>query len=103
MSLSASRINAAIRLCLDECYASDDPLACRSEFMTRLCRDGAWSKREVEHIHLATGRILNALLLGSDGVLADAHANSAQVAQGASGPLARGVTLEAKTGQASVR
>lgn len=64
--MSDARISAAVRECLDQCYASSDPLACWSTSMSRLWGDTSWNKADVEQVHIATRRILQALLVSDE-------------------------------------
>ena len=88
--MSVERINAAVRECLDNCYASQNPLACWSEFMKNLWADDTWSKGDVEQVHLATRRILQALLVGDSGEVADKASECADGVRGSSDPSAGG-------------
>lgn len=81
---SLERINAAVRECLDRCYASSDPFECWSEYIETLRADRTWNRHAVEQVQQATRRILKALLLPeSDLELADEPTDWADHAQGA--------------------
>jgi hypothetical protein len=88
--MSVERINAAIRQCLDHCYAAENPLACWADFMNGMWADPAWNKGDVEQAHLATRRILKALLFGDSDHLAEQPPDSTEVAQGMCNPSLSG-------------
>jgi|GEM_PF-3125950 len=88
--MSVERINAAIRDCLDRCYASQVPFATWSAYINRLWADTSWNKADVEQVHRATRRILKALVTDEGDNLDDEWSESTMSAQGASEPSERG-------------
>jgi hypothetical protein len=61
---ASTKINAAIRACLDECLASESPFICLAGFIKRLCGDESWTHDEVQEVQVRTVRILTRLAAG---------------------------------------
>jgi hypothetical protein len=57
-----NRINAAIRECLDQCYASQTPLPCLAEYVAMLRGDPAWSDAEVAQVENAVWQMLRGIV-----------------------------------------
>jgi hypothetical protein len=57
-----NRINAAIRECLDQCYASQTPLPCLAEYVALLRGDPGWSDAEVAHVENTVRQILKGIV-----------------------------------------
>jgi hypothetical protein len=61
---ATTKINAAIRACLDECLASESPFICLAAFVKRLRADPSWMDDEVFEVQFRTVRILTRLAAG---------------------------------------
>lgn len=58
-----NRINAAIRECLDQCYASQTPIPCLAEYVAMLGGDPDWSDAEVAEVENAVRQMLKRIML----------------------------------------
>jgi hypothetical protein len=67
MTVDATKINDAVRDCLDRCYPSDTPLAVLEDFLQGLCKDG-WERAEIIEVRIAASRMLRALTADTDAV-----------------------------------
>jgi hypothetical protein len=61
---ASTKINAAIRACLDECLQSDAPFVCLAGYTKRLQEDPSWNAREVLEVQARAVRILTRLAAG---------------------------------------
>jgi hypothetical protein len=55
---STTKINVAIRECLEVCYQSSDPAHCIAAYVARLRRGGEWTKGELTEVRSAAIHIL---------------------------------------------
>jgi hypothetical protein len=55
---TVARINTAINDCLNQCYATDMPLATLARYLEALRTNCRWNDHEVEEVELAVLRIL---------------------------------------------
>lgn len=58
----AHRINAAIRECLDQCYASQTPLPCLAEYVAMLRANSEWREADVLEVEVAVRQMLKGIL-----------------------------------------
>jgi hypothetical protein len=63
----ANRINAAIRECLDKCYASQTPLPCLAEYVDLLRADPTWREADVLEVEVAVRQMLKGIVLEPEG------------------------------------
>jgi hypothetical protein len=61
---ASTKINAAIRACLDECLASESPFICLAALLSRLRKDASWTEEEVLEVQSRSVRILTRLAAG---------------------------------------
>jgi hypothetical protein len=59
----SDRINAAIRECLDRCYASQTPIPCLAEYVALLGSDPEWSPAEVSEVENGVRQMLRRIML----------------------------------------
>lgn len=59
---TGEEINQAIRECLDECYASSNPLLCLADFIQKLRQRPGWTAIDTGHVQQKALRILTILL-----------------------------------------
>ena len=55
-------INRAIRDCLDQCYASENPLSTVADFIGRLRNDPQWNDSDVDQVEETVRHILKAVV-----------------------------------------
>ena len=60
--MDSTKINIAVRECLDRCYKSDQPLNCLADFTLRLRDDPDWRDAEVQEFETAVRRVLSEVL-----------------------------------------
>jgi hypothetical protein len=60
--MDSTKINAAVRDCLDQCYKSDQPLNCLADFTHRLRSDPGWRDAEVQEFETTVRRVLSEIL-----------------------------------------
>jgi hypothetical protein len=58
----AHKINAAIRECLDQCYASQTPLPCLAGYIAMLRADSEWREADVFKVEVAVRQMLKGVL-----------------------------------------
>ena len=56
------RMNAAVRACLNECYASDRPITALAMFIHSLHRQGGWRDAEIDEFETTMRRILRSVV-----------------------------------------
>jgi hypothetical protein len=56
--MSTTKINSAIRSCLNRCYSSRTPLRDLSEYLNSLFQSGIWTQQEVAAVRSAVVHIL---------------------------------------------
>jgi hypothetical protein len=75
---SVAKINAAVRECLEQCYAAPQPLGAMASFLVNLSGKPGWEQEEIDAVETGVMRMLAALSSPSDsgiipsGVLSDA-------------------------------
>lgn len=62
-NLTVNRMNNAIRACLDECYAADNPLATMAEFVRRLRQNPQWRESEIDEVEVTVRRMLRVMVV----------------------------------------
>lgn len=62
MPAPLDRVNAALRLILEDCCGSADPLTCLTEHLDRIKSDPRWERDGVVEVERTATRILSALL-----------------------------------------
>ena len=63
---NASRINNAVKACLQHCYLSNQPLAPLAEFVQMLHDDPAWTTAEIAVVESHVRHMLTAVVNPSD-------------------------------------
>ena len=67
--MSTNFINRAIRDCLDQCYASENPLSTVADFIGRLRNDPQWDDIDVDQVEGTVRHILKAVVAVPQGNL----------------------------------
>jgi hypothetical protein len=60
------KINAAVRECLDQCYASPQPLGALASYLVNLSGKPGWEQEEIDAVETGVMRMLAALSSPSD-------------------------------------
>jgi hypothetical protein len=62
----ANRINAAVRECLEKCYAAQAPLPCLAEYVAVLRSDPNWREADVLEVEVAVRQMLKGIVSDAD-------------------------------------
>ena len=61
-----SKVNAAVRDCLDQCYPSTQPLATLAAYLIKLSNNPDWKQEEIDAVEAGVVRMLALLSSPSD-------------------------------------
>jgi hypothetical protein len=65
-SAALSKVNAAVRDCLDQCYPSSQPLATLAAYLIKLASNPEWKQEEIDAVEAGVVRMLALLSSPSD-------------------------------------
>jgi hypothetical protein len=65
-SATISKVNAAVRECLDQCYPSPQPLATLAAYLIKLSSKPDWKQEEIDAVEAGVVRMLAVLSSPSD-------------------------------------
>jgi hypothetical protein len=65
-SAAVSKVNAAVRDCLDQCYPSPQPLATLAAYLIKLSSKPDWKQDEIDAVEAGVVRMLAVLSSPSD-------------------------------------
>jgi hypothetical protein len=65
-SVNISKVNAAVRECLDQCYPSPQPLATLAQYLIKLSGKDDWTPEEIDAVEAGVVRMLAVLSSPSD-------------------------------------
>lgn len=60
--MDPTKINAAVRECLDACYKSEQPLNCLADYAMRLRGHPDWREAEIHEFETTVRRILSEIV-----------------------------------------
>ena len=63
MTAELTKINAAIRDCLDQCYGNKAPLTWVAAYLEHLRRSEDWSEEEVKEVETAVLKMLSVIAM----------------------------------------
>ena len=76
-SAAMSKVNAAVRECLDQCYPSAQPLATLAAYLIKLANKPDWKQEEIDAVEAGVVRMLALLSSPSDsGIIPSGLLNS---------------------------
>jgi len=65
-SAAMSKVNAAVRDCLEQCYPSSQPLATLAAYLIKLANKPDWKQEEIDAVEAGVVRMLALLSSPSD-------------------------------------
>jgi hypothetical protein len=65
-SAAVSKVNAAVRDCLEQCYPSSQPLATLAAYLIKLANKPDWKQEEIDAVEAGVVRMLALLSSPSD-------------------------------------